>query len=385
MLMSFNFKLMFQLVCKSLFACRGTNARLTPKRMAAILILFPVFILFELANCIGFMLDEILFRDYRRSEVNQPVFIVGVPRSGTTFMHRLFAKDREMFTSIKSWEILFAPSVTQKKFLMALGAIDRRIGSPIRKKIIIWEEKGLQEMNRMHKGSLFLPEEDEQILIHIFSSFFLGFAFPFEEAILPFWWFDEKMPARDRTRIMSFYKRCVQCHMYVFGKGKRFLSKNPAFCSKVRSLNETFPDAKVICMVRTPLEVLPSMLSLFAYISGIFMSPIEPYPMHEALLKVAAYIYRYPIDQLEKWPPERQSVIRYNTLVQNPEQTVLSLYDRFGLNMSPQYRQVLQEEMHRARQYKSSHRYSLEQCGLTREQVVSDYSDIFERFGFDTE
>jgi hypothetical protein len=107
--------------------------------------------------------------------------------------------------------------------------------------------------------------------------------------------------------------------------------------------------------------------------------------MHEALLKVAAYIYRYPIDQLEKWPPERQSVIRYNALVQNPEQTVLSLYDRFGLDMSPQYRQVLQEEMHRARQYKSSHRYSLEQCGLTREQVVSDYSDIFERFGFDTE
>jgi DNA-binding MurR/RpiR family transcriptional regulator len=87
---------------------------------------------------------------------------------------------------------------------------------------------------------------------------------------------------------------------------------------------------------------------------------------------------------LEEWPQERHAIIKYGTLVQNSEQTVLNLYERFGFNMHPRFRQVLQEEAEKARQYKSQHVYSLEQTGLTREKVVSDYKDIFERFGFDT-
>lgn len=384
--MSFDFKFMFQLVFKALFASRGTNARLTPKRVGIILSLFPAYILIEITNYIGFLLDEIFFRSYRKIEVSEPVFIIGVPRSGTTFLHRLLAKDREMFTSMKYWEILFAPSITQKKCWMAMGVIDQWIGSPIRKMILASEKRSLKRLNQMHQGSsLFNPEEDDQILIHIFSSSYLGFMFPFEDDFRPFWLFDTEMPITDRVRIMAFYKRCVQRHLFVFGQNKRFLSKNPAFCPKIRSLGETFPDAKIICMVRTPLEVLPSLLSLFNYYYHTFLSPIEPYPMQNGLLKMVAHFYRYPIEELKKWAPERQSVMTYDTLVQNPEQTVLDLYERFRFNLLPRYHQVLQDEMQKARKYKSQHQYSIEQFGLTHEQIISDYGDIFDQFGFHTE
>lgn len=382
--MAFNFKLMFKLVYKSLFASKRTNARLTPKRLGIILILFPSYILIEITNWIGFLLDEIFFREYRQVEVKEPVFILGIPRSGTTFLHRLLAKDKERFTSMKLWELAFAPSIIQKKFWIALGRLDRQIGSPVVKRIVSCERWLFEKFRGMHKTSLFEPEEDEFMLVHIFSSSFLYVVFPFDDDLQPFMRFDEELSPTHRARIMAFYKKCVQRHLFVFGRGKRFLAKNPSFSFKVRSIGETFPDAQIVCMVRTPFQVIPSTVSLLSHYFSIFTSPIEPYPMRESIYRITLHWYRYPINQLEEWPQERHAIIKYGTLVQNSEQTVLNLYERFGFNMHPRFRQVLQEEAEKARQYKSQHVYSLEQTGLTREKVVSDYKDIFERFGFDT-
>ena len=113
--MAFNFKLFFRLAYRTLFHTRGTNARLTPKRIFILLLMAVLYGAVEITNWLGFLLDSILFRDCRNLLIREPVFIVGVPRSGTTFLHRLLARDEEQFTSMKFWEILFAPSIIQKK------------------------------------------------------------------------------------------------------------------------------------------------------------------------------------------------------------------------------------------------------------------------------
>jgi hypothetical protein len=46
---------------------------------------------------------------------------------------------------------------------------------------------------------------------------------------------------------------------------------------------------------------------------------------------------------------------------------------------------TLQREEEKARRYASRHAYSLEQFGLRRDQLLQDYADIFDRFGFDKE
>jgi hypothetical protein len=375
---------MFQLVYKSLFATRGTSARLTPKRLGIILFLFPTYTLLEIANWLGFLLDEIFFRKYREVEVRGPVFIVGNARSGTTFLQRLLSKDEENFTSMKLWEIVFAPSITQKKFWMVLGRLDRGLGGPLAKQILRLENRWFASYGRMHKTSLFEHEEDEFILFHIFSSVWLVFVFPFEDDLRPFMRFDDELTRECRVRIMAFYKRCVQCHLFVFGRGRRFLSKNPAFSPKVESIGETFPDAKVVCMIRTPFKVLPSMFNMARQLYNSFTSPVEPYPVPEVFNSLITYWYRHPVEKLEEWVPNRKAILKYTDLVQNPEQTVVNLYERFGFDMHPQFRQTLREEAENARQFKSRHVYSLEQTGFTREQVISEYKDIFERFGFDT-
>lgn len=381
MLLAFDFKFMFQLVNKALFHSRDTHARITPKRFFIILIHFPLFLILETFNWLGFLLDELLFSSYRKVEVKDPIFVVGVPRSGTTFMHRLLAEDRNV-TSLKLWEILFAPSICQKKFWLGVAAIDRLLGRRLYNAIIALEKRRFAELAKMHKLSIFMPEEDEPILIHIFSSLFLPFMFPYKEEFDPLVHFDQDLPAKQRAHIMSFYKRCVQKHLFVFGKEKRFLSKNPAFSPKINSLYKTFPTARIVCLVRTPLEAVPSSISMLDYFAKLFNSPLNEHPMREQALEMTDHFYRYPLEELPKYDPKQQAVLLYKSLVSDPEKTVLDLYQRFGFLVSPEYQETLVREKEKAGKYRSTHSYSLAQYDLTHRQIVDDYRFIFEQFGF---
>ena len=382
--MTFNFKLMFLVVYKSFFHAKATPARLSPKRCLSLLLFLSGYVVMELINWLGFLFDSIFFAKYKQIQVKEPVFITGNPRSGTTFLHRLLAKDQDSFTSMKYWEIMFAPSVTQKLFWKTVGKIDQRLGGSLTQCVLKLEDIIFDKYNKMHKTSLFEYDEDELVLFHIFSSVWIIFIFPFEKDFCSFGRFDKELSAKQRSQIMKFYKRCVQCHLYVFGKGKRLLSKNPTFSPKIVSLGETFPDAKIICLIRSPLEVVPSSFSMASLLYKFYNHPIGPYPMGNFTFDLLAYWYDYPVQQLETWDSNRQKILKYTTLTQNPEQTVIDIYDRFGLNISSQYHQVLREEALNSRKFKSCHKYSDKQCGLSREQIISYYSNIFDRFGFNT-
>jgi DNA/RNA-binding domain of Phe-tRNA-synthetase-like protein len=60
------------------------------------------------------------------------------------------------------------------------------------------------------------------------------------------------------------------------------------------------------------------------------------------------------------------------------------IYEHFGFEITDEFRQQLREATERARQHSSRHKYSLEEMGLSREQLVHRYRDVFERFDFDT-
>jgi len=382
----FDFKLVARALFKSIFATRGTDARLTFKRILVILFIFPGSALLGLAHLIGFTLDNIFFRDYRSIEVQEPVFVTGVFRTGTTLMHRLLTKDEKRFTTIKLWEIFFGPSIVEKKMWLAIGALDRKLlGGLFHRRVVKRQDQLFEKARQIHTIDLFEPEEDEGILLNLFDSFFQFFVFPFPEERRPFERFDTELPHSARMRIMNFYKRCVQRHLYVFGKDKQFLSKNPTFSPRVQTLREIFPDAKFVYTVRSPLQTVPSLLSMFYVLEGFLCSPIEPSPMQEPTLDMIGHWYRYPVEQLESWPEECRQIVKYDDFVKDPGRTIVELYERFGFEVSEEYRRILDEGTRKARAYRSKHVYSLEQFGLTREELVNRYADVFERFGFDAD
>ena len=93
--------------------------------------------------------------------------------------------------------------------------------------------------------------------------------------------------------------------------------------------------------------------------------------------------YNYPLVKFDDLPPDRQQIIRYTALVEQPAQTVSDLCASFGLEMSPAYTRLLEKKQGRAQRHTSSHDYSLEKLGLTRDVIIQKYAAVFDRFGFE--
>jgi hypothetical protein len=385
--MAFDFKSFTRFTCLALFKNRGTNYRLTPRRAGWLLLFYTLFPLLELAAWIGFTLDEILFRAYRRQEIRRPVFLIGNPRSGTTFLYHLLARDRDTFTCMRTWELFFAPSVALRKVCKALAALDRRLGRPLRKQLAAWEAR-CQERIPMHRLGMHVPEEDEYLLLHIWSNLLIWEFSAILEGAIPLTYFDRAMPEAGKKRVMAFYRRGLQRHLYAHGidgqPARHYLSKNPSFCPKVGTLCEWFPDARFIYLVRNPLDVVPSYINSLNYGWRLLGDPVEGRSSRDFVLDMAGHWYRYPLERLERLPPDRFVVVKLEDLSANLEQTVAGIYRRLGFEISPSFARVLQQEAARSRRHRSKHQYSLQQTGIARQQIVATYRDVFDRFGFDT-
>ena len=378
------FRLFFRLLWRSVYRTRDTSAPLSLKRLAIICLVLPWAFPLIAVHRLALLLDNILFPGYRRVQVKEPVFMVGIPRSGTTFLYHLLAKDEENFTAFHLWEIAVAPSIIERKFWTFVGRLDRAFGRPGYRVLVRLEDRFLADMRKIHYMSLFKPDEDELVLVHFFATALLLFAFPFPEELWALLRFDTAVAPPLKRRIMAQYKACVQRHLYVHGSHKHFLSKNPTFSPKIDALGETFPDARIICNVRNPYEAAPSLLSLLSFFLSAFGGREQKQRMRELSIQEVQHLYRHPIDRLSQWPSDRYAFVKYHDLAPDPRGVVRGLYERLGLKMNDDFDRHLCEEQQRALTYKSPHTYSLAQYELSPGRILEEFGDVFAYFGFDT-
>ena len=90
--------------------------------LCGLLIFVP---LLMIINHVGFILDDLLYPQWCGQIIHKPMFIVGNPRSGTTWMHRLMAQEQSLFTSFRTWELLIGASVTWHKLVMDMYCFDQ--------------------------------------------------------------------------------------------------------------------------------------------------------------------------------------------------------------------------------------------------------------------
>lgn len=354
-----------------------------PQRFVGLTLLLLFFPGVAITNAICLGLDKLFFRGFLKVEVKAPVFIVGNARSGTTFMHRLMCRDTERFTYFKAWEIFF-PSLIQKKLIRGIGAIDGAIfGGLLKKGIHRFEDKAFARFRELHPLSLTGSEEDETMFVHCFSSSFICVLFPYLKEMRYLHFFDER-PEAERKKLMTFYKEMVQRQLYLDGGDRTLCSKNPLFSTKMRSLLEFFPDARFVYMARNPYESLPSVQSMLYTIWESAWIDVEKDGEPVRLLgQYSVDAYNYALGVLDELPQSAFATVRYDELVVDPGETVRQVYGTLGLEVSPAYEAILQEETAKQKSYKSRHTYSLEEFGLSREQVRAELGHVFVRFDWD--
>ena len=348
-----------------------------------VIVTFFLFLLcfFWIVVAIGRLLDHILYPDFRRQEIRQPIFIVAPPRSGTTFLQRLLAQDRDTFAPVLMYQTIF-PSITIQKLIHSVAQASRQKGHLL-SDIFSWIERHcFGGWDGMHKMRFTQPEEEAGFFVYTFVTEAIYLLFPFVRAL----WgagFADALPLRQQKKLMKYYRSCLQIHLYLNGPDKVLLSKATQFSGSILCLQREFPDARIINILRNPRESIPSHISVFFTVwQWIDPSIRKSGPESREYAELAAAWFLH----LEKFAisarPERYYRILYPDLVQNTERSIQSIYRRFDLPLSAQAKRQIQSDARLAVDYKSSHLYTMTEYGLSPEWLRRELGGLMKRHRF---
>lgn len=314
----------------SLWPGRHSGAPLSLTRFFFLLIGYPLFLAFQFVHWLGFFCDALLFRCYKEINISEPIFILGIPRSGTTFLHRTLATDTETFTSPTTWEVLLAPSITERKFIHLLAAVDRAIGAPLRKLIDWVLRKTAGNLDAIHRVGLNAPEEDYLCLLPIGKCFILLLAFPFAPRLKALGDF-ASLDVSEQASILNFYKSVLQRQLY--GRAdKKILSKNAAFSTWGAALKRTFPSAKYLICVREPETAMSSQLSSIEAARRLFGTDPEGTATARLIGDCFESGYREIAHFLEQCDENEVALLAQTDLRQDPSGTITSALQQLDLD-----------------------------------------------------
>tara|TARA_B100001123_G_scaffold15912_1_gene17973 strand:+ start:1697 stop:2710 length:1014 start_codon:yes stop_codon:yes gene_type:complete len=320
---------------------------------------------------VGRVLDHIIFWSIREP-LKDPIIIVGNPRSGTTFLHR-FLINEKIGTGSELWQMLY-PSVTVQKCIRPFLPFLEKI-SPAR-----------HHSTAAHKTSLTSIETDDvSLLFRYLDGFFLyGFFLTFDEEDL-FHWVDPNITdrsSRDFSWFESMWKRNI-----LTNKGDRYIGKLFSLSSNLPAFQERFPSAKVLYMVRDPLKVIPSGLSL---VTGVLDKRFNFWSLDENLqMRFIDRLYNALVELLNRFHhdwvnnninKENVLVVRFDFMMDDFEALMDQIINFIGIEKKDSLTQVIQQTAESQRNYKSDHKYDLEKFGLSEEKIKNDCRSIYKTF-----
>ncbi len=328
------------------------------------------------------LLDEILLPFYRLKKIKAPVFIISNPRSGTTFLHRLFTQDEERFTYTLLYHTIF-PAASLILLIRGIGYLERPIGRPLHRLMNWISRKAFKGWDDIHRTGLNESEEDEGLFIfsQLTAAVCLWCPFPqhMQHLVIP-----DRLPERTRSAMQSFYFSSLRRILFAMGGDKTLLMKNVMTTGRFHTLVQAFPDARVIYITRHPYKAVPSFISMFTAPWPIHSPDLpETGPETEAMGRIITQYYEYFNAVRQTHPPKHFQLVEYDDLVADPKQFVLDLYAGFDMPVSPAFEQRLDAMTTRNRKYKSKHSYSLEQYGLSEAWVRANMPESFEALGFE--
>jgi omega-hydroxy-beta-dihydromenaquinone-9 sulfotransferase len=323
------------------------------------------------------LMDHVIFPKFKKVVIKSPVFIIGMTRTGTTHLYRTLSLDNHRFTSMKLWEIIFAPSITQRKMISLIGRV-RFLRNGLSKKVAPFIESAVfKNISNIHETRFHLCEEDEFAFLHLLATGTLSFAFPRLKSFTKLAQFDDLLSESRKKQIMKFYRGIIKRHLYVHGPETIYLAKSASHTPKINSFKEYFPDSRVICLLRDPVQVIGSTLSLFRAIRESFYVPVSTDELVKGTLALADHWFSYPLRMEKQTGNSFIFFMKYKELVNDLEYCIRSLYSEFNFEMSDDFTQKLNIES--KKRFISKHHYSLEEFSLNQDDIISRYGFIYSK------
>ena len=311
-------------------------------------------------------------------EIVRPVFIVGINRTGTTFLHRLLARDPRFWT-LHSYE-LAEPVVADDDYARAWTEADIR-----RARLLdVFVAAGFFEsFAGAHELDVDEPEEDLPLLRHTFRSWSNTNIYQVPE-------YGRWLAAAGSQPAYGYHRRAMQHFTWQRrrrdpGPAAQWLLKAPVHLMELAALIGAYPDACFIQTHRDPREFTGSWVSLIEQLRTRSTEPTSRGVLGaEQLAEMSAMLDR-AVDFREAHPElrERWCDVSYADLIDDPRATVRAVYEHFGWPLTAEARAAMEDWQGRQaerRRHEVRHSYDIEDYDLTPEAVDAAFSRYREFF-----
>jgi hypothetical protein len=254
--------------------------------------------------------------------VPAPIFILGLPRSGTTFLHSLLAEDHDNQVP-RNWQTIY-PGQRQADFDpqedARVRAVDRQL------KMFAGLAPGFADMHPIDADS---PQECSEITAHVFQS--LRFDTTFRVPSYLQW-----VETHGHREAFDFHKRFLQ--YLQAGVPSRWVLKCPDHTFSLEAILAVYPDARFVVVHRDPIAVLGSVAHLTEVLRKPFLRNIDPAEIGAQVgarwIEGANLLLDF--DRRPDIAPARKIHLQYQELTTAPLAAIARIYDQFGLVLREQ-------------------------------------------------
>jgi Sulfotransferase family len=300
--------------------------------------------------------------EYATTAIEAPIFITGLPRTGTTALHRLLTADPAT-QGVQMW-LAEVPQPRPPRDTWTDNPVFQSIAAAYSRHHVEHPE-----FMGVHYIAADQVEECWQLLRQSMRS--ISF-----ECLAHLPGYSAWLRGQDWTGPYRRHRRNLQL-IGLHDAARRWVLKNPSHLFALDALLEVYPDALVIQTHRAPRTAIASVCSLAAQASAgwseVFTGPVLG---HDQLELWASGLELFTAERATR-DPARFHDVWYRDLVADPVGTVEAIYARFGLELTGAAADSIGNLAARAPAGAGAgHAYTLEEFGLTGQEVD-------ERFGPD--
>lgn len=324
---------------------------------------------------IRYLENRLRLTEYRKrnpevaeQKVERPIFIVGLPRTGTTLLFNLLAQDPANRAPL-SWEVEWPVPPPQP----GTYETDPRIQDA--EKLFGNLDKLIPTLPAIHEFGARLPQECVPINAHEMLSvqFHITFHVPSYQA----WLNDQNM-----VRSYEFHRKFLQ-HLQSKYKKERWALKSPAHLPAIDELLQVYPDALIIHTHRDPANVMPSLASLNYAFRGMNSNALDPMRIGRNVIDTWSVGLHKAVEARRKHrdKPNQFFDAHFEDTLEDPVDLLRRAYAHFGLELSEKSRERMSAFLAaNPRGSRGVHRYVREDFGLDLGEIRERFSDYVDEF-----
>ena len=301
--------------------------------------------------------------------IHAPLFIVGLPRTGTSILHELFAEDPAVRVPM-SWEVIHPwppPEAATFETDPRIAKVDAHLAGI---------DRVLPDFKRIHPMGARLPQECVALMAHDFATMIhhTTHRVPSYQA-----WLE----STDLEWVYASHRRQLQ-YLQWKAPAQQWVLKSPGHLWSLDALLDAYPDARVVQTHRDPLKVVASLTSLVTVLRSLASDAIDPLEIAEDWTSRLAR----GLEAAMRVRTERTAAnarifdVHFAALMADPIAMVRRIYDHFAMRLSD-------EAEGRMRRFLSAnpadkhgaHRYTLAASGLDLATERRRHAAYQTRFG----